>query len=244
MTKNELMPTLSWQDRAKGLASNFINFVFPPRCMTCNTIGSLLCADCYGRIQWIEEPICPQCGRLLSRPQLLCHVCQKRPFPLTQIRSATLFADPIAKFVHHLKYNDQFGLATPLANLMIEAWPKWETAVDLIIPIPLHAQRRKMRGYNQATLLAEKFGAYCNIQVRENDLQRIKNTTPQVTLNAEDRQNNMKQAFVANNANIKGKNILLIDDVCTTGATMASAAEALLHAGAKTVSGYCLARAM
>lgn len=244
MAKNELMPTLSWQNRAKGLASNFISFVFPPRCAICNTVGSLVCADCYGRIQWIEEPICLLCGRVLSEPQSQCRVCEKRPLPTKQIRAATLFADPISKIIHKFKYNGQFGLDAPLANLMITSWPEWETAVDLIVPIPLHSQRERKRGYNQSTLLAKKFGKHLDIPVREHCLQRIKNTTPQVNLNAVDRQDNMHQAFVVNETNINDQDILLIDDVCTTGATMASAAEALIHAGARTVSGYCVARAM
>ena len=245
MKNNDLMPTLSWQERAKGLASNFISFVFPPRCATCNTVGSLLCADCYGRIQWIEEPICPQCGRVLAQLEShQCRVCEIRPLPTKQIRAATLFEDPIPKIIHKFKYNGQFGLDAPLADLMVTSWEQWETAVDLIMPIPLHSQREQERGYNQANLLAKRFGKQFDFPVHEYGLQRIKNTTAQVNLNAVDRQANMHQAFVVNETNIKGKDILLIDDVCTTGATMASAAEALIQVGARSVSGYCVARAM
>jgi ComF family protein len=244
LAENDLLPTLSWQNRAKGLASNLINFVFPPRCASCNTIGFLLCMDCYGRIQWIKEPICPKCGRVLADKKPLCHVCQIRPLPLKQIRAATLFEDPISQTIHNFKYNGHFALAEPLAKLMGEAWAKWQTPVNLILPIPLHKKRQKDRGYNQSTLLAEHFARQQNLEVRKDILQRIKNTPPQVNLNAIGRQENMRQAFTVKTHNIVDQNILLIDDVCTTGATMASAAEVLLSAGAKSVSGYCVARAM
>ena len=238
------MPTLSWQNRAKGLASNLLNFIFPPRCASCNTLGFLLCADCYGRIQWLKEPLCPVCGRVLTEKKSLCHVCQIRPLTLKQIRAATLFEDPIPKVIHNLKYNGHFALAEPLAELMTHAWEQWQTAVDLVIPIPLHQKREKDRGYNQSMLLARHFAKQHNLEIRNDVLQRIKNTTPQVDLNAVDRQKNMKQAFNLQSNEVKDRNILLIDDVCTTGATIASAAEVLLNAGAKSVSGYCVARAM
>lgn len=244
MTQNGTMSTLSWQNRVKGLANNFINFVFPPRCVNCHAVGSLLCLECRAQIEWLTEPLCPQCGRTLDEPQLLCRVCRKRPLPLTQIRAATLFTEPIPKMIHNFKYNGQFGLSVPLVEVMVEAWSLWKTAVDVVIPIPLHPQRKKARGYNQSALLAKRFGKQLSLHVREESLCRVKNTPPQVNLNAIDRQNNMYQAFIVKDDMIDGQNILLIDDVCTTGATMASAAEALLAAGAKSVAGYCVARAM
>lgn len=244
MTKNDYLPALSWQYRVKGLASNLLNFIFPPRCATCNTLGSLLCGDCYGRIQWLQEPLCSVCGRVLTARKSLCHVCQQRPLPLKQIRAATLFEDPIPTVIHNLKYNGHFALAQPLAQIMTSAWQRWQTPIDLILPIPLHKKREKDRGYNQSTLLATCFAQHQNIEIREDILQRVKNTTPQVSLNAVERQKNMEQAFIVQKSQVVNRQILLIDDVCTTGATMASAAEALLGAGAKSVSGYCVARAM
>ena len=244
MTQNERVPTLSWQNRAKGLASNLINFVFPPRCAACNSVGSLLCTECQNSILWMEEPLCSKCGRDKVNSHAVCHACEKRPLPLQQIRAATLFEDPISKIIHHFKYNGQFGLAAPLAEVMLNAWPKWQTAVHLIMPIPLHPERKKSRGYNQAALLSEKFGKKLCKQVDQKSLQRIRNTPSQVNLTAIERQKNMMQAFSYNGPDLTGKQILLVDDVCTTGATMASAAEVLIDAGATSVAGYCVARAM
>lgn len=138
MTKPVVVSASSWRLRAKGLADTLLNFVFPPVCVTCKKAGSLLCADCYGRIQWLSEPLCPRCGRITSKPVTVCHVCQKRPLPLTQVRAAVLFADPIPKIIHNFKYNGMFGLDKLLATMMADAWPQWETAVDLIIPVSMH----------------------------------------------------------------------------------------------------------
>jgi ComF family protein len=167
----------------------------------------------------------------------------RHPLPLKQIRSAILFADPVQTMIHKLKYEGMFGLAEPLADLMLEGWLQWETAVDLVIPIPLHPERLNMRGYNQSELLASHFSQNLDLTMGASALQRIRQTKPQVGLNIAERRANMQAAFRADSENSVGKNILLIDDVCTTGATLAAAADALLSEGARTVSAYCLARA-
>jgi len=154
-----------------------------------------------------------------------------------------LFAYPITKLIHNLKYNGAFALAKPLAQLMIEAWPTWQMPVDLVLPIPLHADRKRKRGYNQSTLLARAFADGTALPYAEGALKRTRFTTPQVGLSAVERLENVQNAFQAD-SRVQGKHILLIDDVCTTGATMAAAAAALLATGAQTVSGYCVARAI
>jgi ComF family protein len=154
-----------------------------------------------------------------------------------------LFAHPVSKLIHNLKYNGAFALSKPLAQLMADAWSTWQMSIDLVLPIPLHAERERKRGYNQSTLLARDFCKMVNLPYAEDGLKRTRFTTPQVGLTAVARLKNVQNAFVAN-AGVVGKHILLIDDVCTTGATMAAAANALCDAGAQTVSGYCVARAV
>jgi ComF family protein len=155
-----------------------------------------------------------------------------------------IFAEPIPTVIHQLKYNGYFGLAKPLAGLMVDAWPKWQMPVTLVVGVPLHPDREKKRGYNQSDLLAHHFCNQVTITQDKKALQRVRNTSPQVGLGAHERAVNVADAFVADSTRVTGKHILLIDDVCTTGSTLKAAAEALLAAGARRVSGYCLARAL
>ena len=144
--------------------------------------------------------------------------------------------------IHKLKYEGMFGLGRPLADLMVEAWLRWETAIDLIIPIPLHHERQKVRGYNQSELLAHHLSQKISLPMYANALKRIRHTKPQVGLSAVERSTNVQAAFAAKTEYVAGKRVLLVDDVCTTGATLAAAADTLLMNGAESVSAYCLAR--
>jgi ComF family protein len=135
-----------------------------------------------------------------------------------------------------------FGVAPALAELMLEAWPTWASDVDLLCPVPLHHERERERGYNQSTLLVQSLQQQVEIESDFNALQRIRHTRPQIDLDRTERQDNVKGAFKAVRERVAGRRILLVDDVCTTGATLTAAATALLESGATTVSGYCLAR--
>ena len=243
MTEKIQLPALTWRSRARGLANSLLKFVFPPVCGACKKVGSLLCESCHAQLQWVRAPLCNRCGRPVPRATDCCSVCRERPLPLNQIRAAVLFADPASKLIHNLKYNGAFGLSQPLAELMANAWQTWHMPVDFVLPIPLHAERQKRRGYNQSTLLTRDFCHLVGLSYAEEGLTRTRFTTPQVGLTAVERLKNVQDAF-ATHVDVIGKHILLIDDVCTTGATMAAAANALLAEGATKVSGYCVARAI
>jgi ComF family protein len=243
LAEKMLLPAMTWRTRAKGLADSLLNFVFPPVCGACKKAGLLICDACYAQLQWVQSPLCFRCGRPESKATKCCSVCQKRPLSVNQIRAAVLFAHPVSKLIHNLKYNGAFALAKPLAQLMVKAWSTWQMPVDLVLPIPLHADRKRKRGYNQSTLLTRAFCEGTTLHYAEDALLRTQFTTPQVGLSAAQRLENVQNAFQADSC-IQGKHILLIDDVCTTGATMAAAANALFAAGAETVSGYCVARAI
>jgi ComF family protein len=243
LTEKLQLPALVWRNRVKGLADSLLNFVFPPVCGACKKAGALLCETCYAQLKWVQSPLCDRCGRPVARSMDCCSVCQERPLPLNYIRAAVLFAHPVSKLIHKLKYNGAFALSNPLAQMMANAWPTWQMPVDLVLPIPLHAERERKRGYNQSTLLTRDFCQLVNLPYAVSGLQRTRFTTPQVGLTAVERLQNVQNAFIAK-VDVTSKHILLIDDVCTTGATMAAAATALFAAGAQTVSGYCVARAI
>jgi ComF family protein len=172
-----------------------------------------------------------------------CRRCQERPLPLNQIRAAVLFEEPVARLIHLMKYEGYFALAEPLADLMLEAWPRWQTPVDLVLPIPLYPGRERKRGYNQSELLTRQLSAKMGWAASETALRRLRHTRPQVGLDADARRHNLQNAFVAEENELAGKHVLLVDDVCTTGATLVAAAETLTAVGVASVSGYCLARA-
>ncbi len=239
------MSLLSWQVQVRNIKSHFVNLLFPPVCVQCRKVGELLCQDCVAKLIWLQAPVCEICGRTLPETAAPCLVCRKRPLPLKQIRAAFLFDGIIPNIIHQLKYRNAFALAEPLGTLMAESWPQWQTSVDMVMPIPLHHQREKKRGYNQSDLLVNTFCRQLTFTKNNSVLKRSRITPPQVGLNAEERQANVRGAFSVEDPHpVKGKEILLVDDVCTTGATLAAAAEVLLSAGASNVSAYCLARAI
>lgn len=191
----------------------------------------------------VPDLICPRCGRFqdVDAYGQLCRECRRQPSPVIQMRAPLRYLEPLSQVIHRFKYEGYFALAEPLAEFMIAGWPTWEHPPDLILPIPLHPRRRRQRGYNQSELLARPLGRAMNIDLDTTSLQRTRHTAPQVGLGSEERHENVHNAFLAD-AGVCGRHIVLVDDVLTTGATMRSAAEALLAAGAATVSAYCLAR--
>lgn len=233
----------SWGLRVREWASTLLNLIFPPTCANCHTVGTLLCEACIDAMPWVPLPICPRCGRPLDRPAEQCYLCARRPLPLQQVRTAVYFIEPVQSLVHQLKYKHRFALAQPLADLMLRFRPRWQTPVDAIVPIPLHARRYRQRGYNQAELLARRLSQQLQIPLNTSTLQRIQHTRSQVGLSRAARHANVADAFAVTDQQLWGQHILLVDDVFTTGATLSAATDALLAAGVTAVSGYCLARA-
>ncbi len=220
-----------------------IDFVLPPACTICKRPGGLLCAECATTVVWVYGPACHRCGRITDPPTLTCWSCRQKPHLLSQIRTAVWFEGAIPDLIHGLKYNGGFALASLLGRYMAEAWPDWDEPVDIIVPVPLHPDREKKRGYNQSALLAQALSERIQGHWQAKAVRRVRYTRPQVGLNAHERQNNLQGAFVADPALVAGQHVLLLDDVYTTGSTLREAAQATHKAGARRVSGYCLARA-
>lgn len=224
-----------------------LDVVFPPACAHCRRVGSLLCAECLGAMIPVASPVCHCCGRHINHTNAasgsaLCRECQTESIPLVQMRAPLLYTEPASTIIHRFKYEGFFALAGPLSHLMADQWPSWSTTPDLVLPIPLHRKRERHRGYNQSALLARPLASARGLEYREDVLQRVRHTPPQVGLGPVERAENVRDAFALREDGIRGRNILLIDDVLTTGATMKSAAAVLLAGGAASVSAYCLAR--
>lgn len=219
-----------------------VDLLYPPRCIGCGQGGSLYCRACRDSVRLIVPPVCPLCGAPQDR-QALCARCADRPLLVDGIRSAALFEGTLREAIHQFKYGYVRELAAPLADLLIACFQEIPVRADVIVPVPLHRRRLKERGYNQAVLLAERLGEAAGISVARDMLYRNRHTMSQAMLNAQERRRNVEGAFSCANRSVHGKRVLLVDDVCTTGATLEACSVALKERGALSVWALTVARA-
>lgn len=207
-----------------------------------------LCAACETQVKTVGPLYCLRCGKPLPDGGAHCYHCRgvkAADCKCKVIRSAVVFGPQVRAVVHAFKYADQTYLAAHLAGWMLAPWDKYPDLkqAQVIMPVPLHPKKLKSRGYNQSELLAKALGAAKGLSVDCQSLVRARNTPSQTGFGREGRLKNMSGAFVcARPEAVKGKVVLLIDDVATTGATLEGCAEALKAAGAKRVMAYTLAR--
>lgn len=223
----------------------FLDFIFPPSCPGCGELGQRFCVDCSNKIEKIESDFCMKCGVVLENNLLHeTNNCKEQLQSISMIRSFSLYNPPLSEAIKKLKYHRDIGIAEVLANFFVELYNKNKMDIDMVIPVPLNRKRIKERGYNQSYLLALPFSLIIKKPLKKQALYRLKETRPQVGLNRHERLINVSEAFVANPQQVKGKNILLIDDVTTTGATLEACASALKLGGANDIVGFTLARAV
>jgi len=228
---------------ARSIWTDLLALFFPDRCVGCEQTGCLFCDECQRKVEFVLPPLCPLCGRPSVHGRL-CRRCQESSPAVDGIRSAVFFEGPLRRAVHAFKYRGLRRVAAPLADLMIAHWHREPLPANVIVPVPLHRRRLRERGYNQAALLARPLGAEIGLPVREDWLIRTRATFPQVELDASERKGNVAGAFQCRNSDaVTGRRVLLIDDVCTTGATLESCSTVLRQAGAESVWAFTLARA-
>ena len=213
----------------------------PPRCGGCRKVGAWLCDRCRSRIRRLEEPLCRRCGVELAAARKDCG-CRARLRSLTRLRSAVAYEGPIEHAVHRFKYEGWTRLAGPLAQLVAERLVVEGLAARCVVAVPLHADRLRDRGFNQAELLAGELRRRLVIFEPVGKLVRTRPTPPQVGHDRLRRFANVKDAFEWHGPPIGGESILLIDDVATTGATLDACASALRAAGSGPVTGVSVAR--
>lgn len=205
---HQIQSWLPWRQVRVGL----LDFIFPPCCISCQRVGSLLCSVC-----WAETFTPVDKDRRLEGFEGFTALAYHQGI----IREA----------LHALKYQGIQEVAEPLAAALA---PRILWTFDMIIPVPLHETRIRERGYNQANVLAQALSRQMGYPVGEQVLVRHKSTRTQVGLGPEERQMNVADAFITTTTPLP-ESILLIDDVCTTGATLTAAARALQKGGAKTI---------
>ena len=220
-----------------------LDWLFPPVCGGCSRIGFRWCPNCQHQVVPVPEPVCQSCGMPLSRPGI-CPTCHDNPPPYEALRSWVVFEGPIRHAIHSLKYGRNVALGDALAPHLAECASKSSWKVDLVVPVPLGRKRIKERGYNQVGLLAIPLAAMQGWRYKPQVLIRARETRSQVGLSPLERKENIAGAFRAEPALAAGKAILLVDDVVTTGATLAACSDALILAGARIVYALTLARAL
>ena len=233
-----------------------LDLVFPAICPVCErALGEgrrdPLCGDCWTAIDRIAPPCCARCGLPFGvfDPSAApagdagrCQGCVLEPPPFSWARSAAHYTGPVRKALHAFKFGGKRALARPLAELLVEAYgPELARESTVLVPVPLTAEREQDRGFNQAALLAESLGRAWRLPVKPRWLRRTRATPPQSELGAAARRANVRGAFAAAAA-VRGRDVIVVDDVFTTGATVAECSRALRAAGARDAAVLTVAR--
>lgn len=231
-----------------------LNFILPPRCLKCGAvIGGTengLCPDCFNEITFISEPYCKRCGRPFNgegTQGMVCGDCMKKhKNPFRYSRSAFVYDEYSKTLILSFKFHDKTENAVFLGKLLYKSGKDiFSSGADVLMPIPLHYSRLLKRKYNQSSLLAKEVSKMCGLPIDNTSVIRHKRTRPQVEFSGQARIKNVKGAFqVKNPLNVKGKRIVLIDDVMTTGSTLRECALVLLAAGAASVDTLTVARVL
>ncbi len=247
----------------KRLLENFLDLVFPPVCAACRTPlatrGKFLCTECLSDVRKVESPRCTICGiPFESRfgPDHTCGKCMKRRPSFRQAVSCFIYAGTVRRLIHRIKFDGDAYASRALCSLSAEVM---QTSIlqgipladaikgsgVMVVPIPLHIARLRRRGFNQAVTMAGRL--FPKDKVYVNILRRTRDTRPQMQLSVRQRHDNLRGAFRLRHDRervVKGADIILFDDILTTGATMENAACEFMRAGAASVYVLSLSRAV
>jgi len=232
----------------KTLYHSIINYLLPQRCFSCAELSQDsdgFCPQCWRDLNFITSPLCYSCGRQFTlniEEGQVCLACIKSPPSYDMARSLIKFDENSKGLVHALKYYDKTILARKFAQMMSVKFSKELKDADIIVPVPMHKLKRLLRMYNQAGVLAVELGKALDIDVAQDVLIKKKWTRPQTLLSRKARLTNVAGSIaIKNHDMIGGKNVILVDDVMTTGTTVGFCARELKKAGAARVVVVCIA---
>jgi competence protein ComFC len=175
---------------------------------------------------------------------VLCSDCRESKPNYSALRSWSVFEGPVRNALHRLKYRRDLGLGEALTPQLAECVAFLQWPMDLVVPVPLGKRRLSERGYNQVSLIARPLSMAMRLAYAPDALSRGQETRSQVGLTRVQRQENVRNAFRANQARVNGRVVLLMDDVATTGSTLSSCAQAVRDAGARDVFAFTVSRAV
>lgn len=251
----ELVKSEAWQHRvAKGarrLGGMLLDLAYPPVCLNCDaptTTPDALCPKCFAALRPITAPLCPRLGlpfEVAIGPDALSAEALADPPPFERARAAVVYNDVARTIVSRLKYGDRPELAQFCARLMAGAGHELWANAPILVPVPLHPARQRERRYNQSAELAIALGRMTGLPVHPALVQRTRKTRQQVGLSGDGRQRNVAGAFAVHPdmlVRTKGRRVVLVDDVYTTGATTKAVTRTLLKAGVDAVDVVTFAR--
>jgi len=229
----------------KKIFGPVLDLIYPKNCLICHNFPAEIntdnpvCFACWDKIERNLPPFCTKCGRHTEEPESLCRACQKRELGFTRAFSVVNYTGAMRHLLHLFKYKNKTSLAKPFAALMADFFERYNLSrfkFDNFLSVPLHPTRLREREYNQSELLCEEMEKLLGIKNLTKNLKRIKHTAFQSSLNEDMRLNNTKGAFeLKNPQDVFKKNILLIDDLLTTGATCSEAANIFKKSGANEI---------
>jgi ComF family protein len=246
--------TLTLRAGAARLARLVELLVFPSFCHLCRepleeAEERVVCGACLSKLAAQAGPLCPRCGRFHqgAGEDHLCGRCLHEEPAFTRHRSCGVYGGALKEVILLFKYRRYAPLSRPLARFasasLASDEPLWQGA-DALVPVPLHPSRRRERGFNQARLLARDLARLRGLRVLDGCLAKVRNAPPQAGLRAADRERNVVRAYAVRHPDrVRGRTLILIDDVTTTGATIRECARALRRAGAEEVRAITLAQA-
>ena len=219
-----------------------VNWLFPPQCAVCGEPGTIWCAACQEKVHRTQRRVCPRCG-VPRVDASICTDCRQEDPQYDWVRSWANYDPAMRTVIHQLKYLNNIALGEPLGEALADCYQNSPIRADVVTVVPISRHRRRKRGYNQALLIARAFCRSTGLPLSTGILRRVRQTESQVGKQPRERKLNVMNAFAGEAELAKGKIVLVIDDVFTTGATMNSCANALKKAGAEKVIGLTAARA-
>lgn len=235
------------------IISQFFSFIFPPHCVSCMKIVSkdgIFCEECWSQLKFITEPKCEICSypfeMEITGMQPICFNCLQKKPSYDHSFIPFRYNEAISRAIADFKYRDNAFLIKKLASFLLRfGFEKQISNFDLMVAVPMHEHKLRQRKFNQSVLLCDELNKTLNKEFYRDLLVKVRNTKPQVRLTQKQRKKNLKRAFLVKEKYreiVKGKRVLLVDDVMTTGTTIESCAKELKRRGARTVGVLALAR--
>ncbi len=235
----------------KTYFNNFLNIIFPARCIACGDMvvdTGKICAACWQKIDFVSQQCCEKCGIPFEYDVgvgIICLGCERKQTTYDRATFLFKYNDVSKKIIHKLKYYDHTYLAKYLANAALRIIKRDFSNCEVVVPVPLHRRRLMSRLYNQSALISKELAKLIQVDFGSNVLLKVRHTIPQTSLTKLQRETNVKNSFVVNLSQkhlILNKNVLLVDDVMTTGSTVNECSKILKAAGCKKVLVFTLAR--